>query len=86
MVRVQKRIKIGMEVLQYFTMRDWDFKNTNGKELTNLLDPEDREIFYMANASYDIEDYFKWAVLGSRIYIMKEPLSTLPRARRHMKM
>lgn len=85
MVRVQKRISVGMEVLQYFTMRNWHFKIDRAKGLTDNLNPRDMETFYLANINYDINDYLLNVVLGARQYCMKEPLSSLPTARKHLR-
>ncbi|MCP6508643.1 hypothetical protein NL478_28165, partial [Klebsiella pneumoniae] len=41
MVRVQKRIAVGMEVLQYFTMRSWNFNIENTKALVTDLNETD---------------------------------------------
>ncbi|RZF32453.1 hypothetical protein LSTR_LSTR013397 [Laodelphax striatellus] len=84
MVRVQNRIKVGMEVLQYFTIRNWYFKISKARSLTHKMNPRDREIFYLENCTYDIDEYLKTSMLGARQYCMKEPLSSIPRCRRNM--
>ncbi|XP_034241775.1 putative fatty acyl-CoA reductase CG5065 [Thrips palmi] len=83
MVRVQRKIAAGMSVLQYFTMRDWDFRNDRTWALWESLDRKDQEVFYINNTvPVDPQEYLKIIILGSRQYCCKEPLSTLPRARR----
>ncbi|XP_039296931.1 putative fatty acyl-CoA reductase CG5065 [Nilaparvata lugens] len=84
MVRVQNRIKVGMAVLQYFTMRNWYFKIAKARSLTNKMNERDREIFYLENCSYDIDEYLRTSMLGARQYCMKEPLSSIPRSRRNL--
>lgn len=86
MVRVQKRIAVGMEVLQYFTMRGWNFKIENTKALINGLNEEDMNKFYISNTEIDIEKYMIQVLLGARQYCMKEPLANLDRARFHLKL
>lgn len=39
----------------------------------------------MDTDSIDDEEYLKVGILGGRQYIMKEPLSTLPKARKQLK-
>ncbi|XP_050529689.1 putative fatty acyl-CoA reductase CG5065 [Daktulosphaira vitifoliae] len=85
MVRVQKRIAVGMEVLQYFTMRNWKFKIDNVKNLIHHLNDRDKKIFFIHNIDVEIEGYLIKVLLGARQYCMKEPLSNLDRARFHMK-
>ncbi|KAJ9586188.1 hypothetical protein L9F63_020162, partial [Diploptera punctata] len=84
MVRVQNRISIGLEVLQYFTMRDWNFNNKNLLSIKTILSEEDRETFFIDNIDYDIERYIADSILGARTYCVKEPLSSLPRCRRNI--
>ncbi|CAD7076620.1 unnamed protein product [Hermetia illucens] len=81
MIRVQKRIALGLTLLQFFTMHSWDFKSENYERLFKNLGPKDRKIFSMDMDAADDKEYLKRAILGGRLYIMKEPLSTLPRAR-----
>lgn len=86
MVRVQNRISVGMEVLQYFTMRGWNFTNTNTINLINDLNEDDKKCFFIHNVEVDIDNYFIQVMLGARQYCMKEPLTNLDRARYHLKL
>jgi len=86
MVRVQKRIAVGMDVLQYFTMRGWDFKIENSKALVHNLNEEDTRKFFIHNTEIEIEKYMIQVMLGARQYCMKEPLANLDRARFHLKL
>jgi alcohol-forming fatty acyl-CoA reductase len=75
-----------MKVLQYFSMRKWDFKAERifliGKEMTR----DDWEEFPVDIENPNIYEYFKASILGGRQYCLKEPLSTLPKARLQHKM
>ncbi|XP_076303169.1 putative fatty acyl-CoA reductase CG5065 isoform X2 [Lasioglossum baleicum] len=86
MVRIQKRISDGLEVLQYFTTREWAFHNTNLLIMWGEMSPKDKEIFPIDFIAIDVEDYMKNCILGARQYCMKENLSTIPKARRHQAM
>jgi len=86
MIRIQRRISDGLEVLQYFTTREWVFYNDKIIELNSKLASIDKEIFKMIIYDIDMDEYFKNIILGARQYCMKEDLSTLPKARRHQKM
>lgn len=46
MVKMQKRINYGLEVLQYYTTKEWYFKNDNFLALQNAVSAEDNTIFY----------------------------------------
>ncbi|KAL0125704.1 hypothetical protein PUN28_004638 [Cardiocondyla obscurior] len=86
MVRIQKRISDGLEVLQYFTTREWKFYNDKYLKLDKDQSDYDRNNFRIVRYDIDINTYFKHIILGARQYCMKENLSTLPKARRHQKM
>ncbi|XP_025261952.1 putative fatty acyl-CoA reductase CG5065 isoform X2 [Camponotus floridanus] len=86
MVRIQKRILDGIEVLQYFMTRQWIFYNKNIITLSNDITPLDKKIFPTMIYNVDEMEYFKHLILGMRQYCMKEDLSTLPKARRRQKM
>lgn len=84
MVRVQERIRLGSKLLQYFTMKQWTFKINRFLTVFDELPEEEREIFYTINAKYTLEEYMKDCILGARVFLMKEPLSDLPKARRQL--
>lgn len=109
MRRVQQKISQGLEVLTFFTMRQWLFDSTKFQKVNSELDKEDQEMqvdlknilflqftnnynfyrFYMNTKSIENEnelDYLRITLLGGRQYCLKEPLSTLPKARIQLKL
>lgn len=86
MVRIQRRISDGLDVLQYFTMRDWIFHNTNLLNLWEEMNSKDKKIFPIDFLAVEETEYITNIILGARQYCMKEKLETLPRARLHQKM
>lgn len=42
MIRVQNRVQIGLEVLQFFTMRAWVFKSEGFESIWNKLNEKDK--------------------------------------------
>ena len=86
MIHVQKKIYVGLFVLQFFTMRNWKFPCPNYKNIFSKLSPEEQEMFNMDPERIDVVKYLKKVILGGRQYCLKEPLSTLPKARIQMKM
>ncbi|XP_011864992.1 PREDICTED: putative fatty acyl-CoA reductase CG5065 isoform X2 [Vollenhovia emeryi] len=85
MVNLQNRISNGLELLQYFTTREWKFCNDKFNKLHEELQGADKEIFINFHYDIDVDEYIKNIILGTRQYCMKEDLSTLPKARRHQK-
>lgn len=85
MVRIQKRISDGLEVLQYFTTREWVFHNTNMLIMWGEMSDKDKEIFPIDFLVIDEVEYMRHVLLGARQYCMKENIASLPRARRQLK-
>uniref|UniRef100_A0A1L8DYA8 Fatty acyl-CoA reductase n=1 Tax=Nyssomyia neivai TaxID=330878 RepID=A0A1L8DYA8_9DIPT len=85
MVRIQTRISDGLELLQFFTTRKWDFKSQNFNSLPGKLNSLDEKVFTMEMDSLDTDEYLVKLVLGGRQFCLKEPLSSLPRARMQLK-
>lgn len=47
LVRVQKRVSQGLNVLQYYTTRNWQFKNEKFLKLQQLMHKGDKETFIL---------------------------------------
>lgn len=65
-------------------MTKWDFKSNNFMEIDKELPEEERDIFHTNTEAVNALDYMKIICLGGRQYCMKEPLSTIPKAKRQM--
>ncbi|XP_059478174.1 putative fatty acyl-CoA reductase CG5065 [Neocloeon triangulifer] len=85
MIRLQKKISFGLNLLYFFTTREWVFANENFAAMNKQMCPSDRETFFQDTENVDQDLYLKNVILGARQYCMKEDLSTLPAARRHAK-
>lgn len=85
MVHIQRKIQDGLDVLQYFTTRQWVFHNDKLIALRDSMNPIDRQIYNLDFEKIDIVSYLTDCVLGARQYLMKEDLSTLPRCRQILK-
>lgn len=76
---------MGMNMLQYFTTRKWDFRSDKGKRIQGLVSKVESEIFRTELEKVDIKNFLKDCILGGRQFCLKEPLSTLPKARAQLK-
>lgn len=85
MVRIQRRIKDGLDLLQYFTTREWAFRSKNFLSLYSEMNDTDKRKFNMDMEAVDENEYLKLSVLGARQFCLKEDLKSLPRCRRNMK-
>ncbi|XP_052738814.1 putative fatty acyl-CoA reductase CG5065 [Bicyclus anynana] len=84
MIKIEKRLRKGAEMLQYYTSRNWVFKNEYFRSLKDQITQEENDIFYTDMSKMDYNYYLKSYHLGIREFIAKEDLSTLPQARRLM--
>lgn len=78
MVRIQERINQGLEVLQYFTMRPWNFPCPNYDSIHSKLNEEDKTTFNTDLTSADRDEYMMKCVEGGRIYCLKEDPTKIP--------
>lgn len=85
MVRLQYKILDGLNVLQHFTTRDWKLHSSNFWSLRTKLNATDSKIFFLNCEDVDDDEFIANSVLGARQYCLKEPLSSLPRCRRNLK-
>ncbi|CAH0699593.1 unnamed protein product [Spodoptera exigua] len=85
MIKIQKRINYGLEVLQYYTTKEWHFKNDYFISLQNRISKRDNEVFYTDMKEMDWSQYIRNYIKGAREYCCKEDPSSLPAARRLQK-
>lgn len=48
LVGIQRRISQGLKVLQYYTTKNWTFKNDKFLRMKDNLTPKDKELFYFS--------------------------------------
>ncbi|KAJ8969163.1 hypothetical protein NQ314_001904 [Rhamnusium bicolor] len=82
-----KKIYDGLELLQFFSTREWIFKSDKFLALNGLLTEADRKIFPTIDFTFvPLDQYMIRIILGTRQYCLKEDLSSLPRCRQKQKM
>ncbi|XP_052757506.1 putative fatty acyl-CoA reductase CG5065 isoform X2 [Galleria mellonella] len=81
MVRIQNRITVGLEVLQYFTTREWWFDTHNYKALAPTLNHIDTRLFPLDLTIIEVGPYIESCIIGGKLYCLKEKLENLPKAR-----
>lgn len=73
-----KKIDKFGSVISYFAMREWNFRNDNTQALWKKLSPTDKELFEFDMSLLDWDAYYYTYVRGGRVYLMKDPLDTIP--------
>jgi Male sterility protein len=69
---------------QALTFREWDFRTE--QNLIEELNEDESKIFPTDVFNFDKDEYSKNCMLGVRQFIVKEPLSSLPKSRTQVKM
>lgn len=82
MVKIQKRVSYGLEVLQYYTTKEWFFSNDYYRSLEKQISKADNEIFYTNMEVVNWSSYIRNYIKGAREFCLKEDPSTLPQARK----
>ncbi|CAG9854301.1 unnamed protein product [Phyllotreta striolata] len=81
MVKGYKKINKFADVLSYFCQRQWTFSNENVQSLWKRLKNKDQELFEFSMKRVDWDLYFYTYTRGGRVYVMKDPLDTIPKGK-----
>lgn len=68
------------DVLAYFALKQWKFYNKNTQNLFSELCEADKKLFDFDMSKLDWNDYFYSYVRGIRVYLLKDPLDTVPKS------
>ncbi|XP_018578175.2 fatty acyl-CoA reductase wat-like, partial [Anoplophora glabripennis] len=78
MQNIYRKLYKAEKMLLYFKMNEWTFETGNLRGLIGRMSDEDKKIFYCDVKDFDWEESLEYYTLGLRIYLMKDPLETLP--------
>ncbi|XP_044262747.1 fatty acyl-CoA reductase wat-like [Tribolium madens] len=83
---VEKYRKISklISLLSFFTTRSWTFETNNTERLFDKLDDKDKVVFNFDMKSFNWEKYWDKVIVGGRIYLLNDPLETVPKAKKKM--
>lgn len=82
LVRVQNKVSTGLELLQYYTTKEWDFRSDRFQQLQEKLIPIDQKIFDTDTTQVNWEEYIRAYIVGMRTYILGESEKTIPQAKK----
>lgn len=71
-------------VIAYFALREWKFSNNNTQNLFKELCDVDKRTFNFDMRTLKWEEYYKTYVKGLRMYLLTDPLETIPQGRRKL--
>lgn len=84
-MKIQKRVWHGYTIFEYYANNQWEFNNDGSMKARELLNPRERELYKIDGNGLDLEEYFYNSTRCARLYILKEPDHTIPRAKIHLK-
>nr|XP_022920492.1 putative fatty acyl-CoA reductase CG5065 [Onthophagus taurus] len=82
MFNLSKKVIKFVNAISYFTLNEWEFDDTNNKALYENLSKKDQDLFNFDIESINWDDYADNFVKGLRIYLLNDPLETIPVARK----
>jgi len=85
MLKIYQKLTKATNSLQFFTTHQWKFSTDNMGELFNKLSLEDQKLFNFNIKEVNWPNYIGKYCLGMRKYVLKEDISTLPAARKHIR-
>ncbi len=85
-VRMYDKAHRSLSTLDFYINNQWTFHTNNLLKLIDVMSPADQQIFDCDVRSLDWHTYMKVYVLGTRRFVLKEDVNTLPAAKRKLKM
>ncbi|XP_067204602.1 fatty acyl-CoA reductase wat-like [Linepithema humile] len=76
-----KKIHTSLDVMDYFCQQEWTFTNDRVRAMIAKFTSNDRKNFDCDIKNINWKVYFKRYARGVRVYLIKDPLDTLPQAR-----
>lgn len=80
LLNTYKKIHRFMHVIEYFSMRQWDFQIDNVRNLWHRLSDKDKDIFFFDMTQLDWDLFLQQYFRGIRQYLLHDPLDTIPQA------
>ncbi|EDV98004.1 GH17190 [Drosophila grimshawi] len=80
LLNTYKKVHKFMNVIAYFSLRDWDFKIDNVQNLWSRMTNFDRHTFFFDMNQLDWDFFLQQYFRGIRQYLLNDPLDTIPEA------
>lgn len=80
LLNTYKKIHRFMNVIEYFSMRQWEYQTDNVKNLWQRLSNRDKDIFFFDMSQLDWDLFLQHYFRGIRQFLLNDPLETIPEA------
>ncbi|XP_065647309.1 fatty acyl-CoA reductase 2 isoform X2 [Hydra vulgaris] len=81
-MNLYRSIDNNLSILEFFIFNEWKWGNQEYNRILKALPDEDRENFDFDMRRIDWEKYYQSITLGVKLYLIKDDLKELPKARR----
>ncbi|XP_028039281.1 fatty acyl-CoA reductase wat-like [Bombyx mandarina] len=82
MVKIYKKVMKLTNILFYFSTQDWQFSDNGVRDMWGSLPDDDKVIFPFNIADMSWDYMCETFLVGLRVYLLKDDLSSLPEARK----
>ncbi|KAJ8916661.1 hypothetical protein NQ315_000306 [Exocentrus adspersus] len=82
MMKIYAKIHKFSTVISYFCTRQWVFKSENVRRLLAKMSNDDKATFFCDLRELDWDLFFQHYLRGVRVYLVHDPMDTLPEAMR----
>ncbi|CAK1592974.1 unnamed protein product [Parnassius mnemosyne] len=82
MLKLYNKVMKIAKILFYFSTQDWRFTDNNVREMWRSLSGADRAVFPFSISEMSWDYMTETFLLGIRVYLVKDDVSTLPEARK----
>lgn len=83
LLKLQRKVYVSNSALSYFLLNEWQFRNDKLMSLFDSLEGINLDNFGFKYRDLDILEYFKNGIIGAKIYLLKEDMNQLEKARLH---
>lgn len=84
LVHLLRKVRKSLTHVEYFSTHEWHFANDNLWKIWEVMSTEDRQMFNFDLRQLHWPTFFESYCLGIKQYVLKEDISTLPAARKHL--
>lgn len=81
--KIQRRIYIATQALEYYSSQQWTFENKNFLDLRSKIKTKDKRDFFYDAENINRYEYIINGSLGNRRYLLNEPDEDIPKAKAH---
>lgn len=85
MLKIYNRFKLAAKTGEFFALHQWNFANENVQILQHeMLSVVDQDLFNVDISTLNWDLYIKNYILGIRKYVLKDPMETIPSAKKKL--